>query len=529
MNDPAIDRMDERALIWAGGRDGTLTAEFLESARIEAEAFRSCAELCRELERGAGVLILADEVLADPESGRLREWLLRQSKWSDIPVVVVARRIGAPGALNHMLNDFNGVSVLHRPLSLDTLISTVAAALRARRRQYQVRDLLQHRDETDRRREEFLAMLAHELRNPLSPIRTGLQVLRVTESEDLAARVRSMMERQVRNLSRLIDDLLDVSRITRGKISLKMQAVEISRTLAVVVEGHERLAAEKGLRIEFVADRESPTLWVNADPVRLEQMIENVVSNAIKYTPEKGLISLRATREGSDAVIRIKDTGIGIPPEMLGTVFELFAQTDRALDRSQGGLGIGLTIVKTLAELHQGSVEAISAGEGHGTEIVLRLPALAATDIIEARSAQPSASRSPSRNVLVIEDNREAADILAMYLRSKGHTVNVAYDGGSGLETALRARPEVIICDIGLPAMDGYALARALRKASPLANCLLVAVTGYGEVRDKDRGQQAGFDHYLVKPADPEEIAGLLATPIANRNPADWHGPDAFL
>jgi signal transduction histidine kinase/CheY-like chemotaxis protein len=516
MNTRGIDRLDKRALIWAGGRDGTLTAEFLRSARIEAESFRSCDELCRELERGAGVLVLAAEALSHPESGRLRELLLRQPQWSDIPVVVVAGRTGTLGVLNHMLNDFNGVSVLHRPLSLDTLISTVGAALRARRRQYQVRDLLQHRDESDRRREEFLAMLAHELRNPLSPIRTGLQVLRVTDSEDLATRVRSMMERQIGNLSRLIDDLLDVSRITRGKISLKMQAVEILRTLNVIVEGHARLAAEKGLRIEFVADRESPALWVNADPVRLEQMIENVVSNAIKYTPEKGLISIRATCEDGNVVIRIKDTGIGIPADMLSTVFELFAQTDRALDRSQGGLGIGLTIVKTLAELHEGSVEAISAGEGHGTEIVLRLPALAATDIIEARSAQPCPSRSPSRNVLVIEDNREAADILATYFRSQGHTVHVAYDGGSGLEAALRERPEVIVCDIGLPAMDGYALARALRNTPVLANCMLVAVTGYGELRDKDRGLQAGFDHYLVKPADPEEIAKLLATHIAN-------------
>ena len=515
MNVRGTDRRDERVLIWAGGRDGTLTAEFLQSARIAAEAFRRCGEFCRELECGAGVLILAEEVLSHPESGKLRELLLNQPKWSDIPVVVVARRIGTPGALNHMLSDFNGVSVLHRPLSLDTLISTIAAALRARRRQYQIRDLLQYRDETDRRREEFLAMLAHELRNPLSPIRTGLQVLRVTESEDLAARVRSMMERQVRNLSRLIDDLLDVSRITRGKISLKMQAVEIFRTLSVVVEGHARIAAEKGLRIEFAADREFPALWVNADPVRLEQMIENVISNAIKYTPEKGSISIHATREGGSVVIRIKDTGIGIPPEMLATVFELFAQTDRALDRSQGGLGIGLTIVKTLAELHEGSVDAISAGEGHGTEIVLRLPALDETDILTvARGAQPSASQPPSRNVLVIEDNREAADILATYLRLRGHTVHVAYDGDSGLEVALRERPEVIVCDIGLPAMDGYALARALRNAPLLANCLLVAVTGYGELRDKDRGQEAGFDHYLVKPADPEEIAELLATHV---------------
>jgi signal transduction histidine kinase/CheY-like chemotaxis protein len=502
--------MEERALIWAGGRDGTLTCEFLKSARFEAQSFRSCEEICRELEQGVGVLILAAEVLSHPRCGLLRELLIHQPKWSDIPVVVVAERTGAPAALNQMLNGFNGVSVLHRPLSLDTLISTVGAALRARRRQYQVRDLLRDRDESDRRREEFLAMLAHELRNPLSPIRTGLQVLRITESEDLAARVRSMMERQLGNLSRLIDDLLDVSRITRRKISLKMQAMDVYQILNMVVEGRTRLAAEKGLHIEFI-DRESPPLWVNADPVRLEQMIENIVSNAIKYTPEKGLISIRATCEDGTVTIRIKDSGIGIPPEMLGTIFELFAQTDRALDRSQGGLGIGLTIVKTLAELHQGSVEALSGGEGHGTEIVLRLPALAATDVVmDARGVKPPRTQAPSRKVLVVEDNREAADILTTYLRSKGHTVHVAYDGGAGLQAALRERPDAILCDIGLPVMDGYALARALRSAPTLANCLLVAFTGYGESRDKERGRQAGFDHYLVKPADPEEIAQLL-------------------
>ena len=203
--------------------------------------------------------------------------------WNVVTIMTLAQH----GVLGEQVH-FNGVSVLHRPLSLDTLISTVGAALRARRRQYEIRDLLQNRDESDHRREEFLAMLAHELRNPLSPIRTGLQVLRITESEDLAARVRSMMERQVGNLSRLIDDLLDVSRITRGKISLKMQAVEVFQILNVVVEGRARLAAEKGLQIEFV-DRESPALWVNADTMRLEQMIENVISMP-SNTPEKGLI-----------------------------------------------------------------------------------------------------------------------------------------------------------------------------------------------------------------------------------------------
>src|SRR6202012_4940343 len=218
--------------------------------------------------------------LSYPDTDILRELLSRQPAWSDIPVVVVAGRSGGESTLNHIVGDFNGVSVLHRPLSLDTLISTVGAALRARRRQYQVRDLLTQRDESDRRREEFLAMLAHELRNPLSPIRTGLQVLRVTESQEVADRVRSMIERQVGNLSRLIDDLLDVSRITRGKISLKKQPVEVYQTLSAVVEGHARLAAEKGLQLELLPSDDRAGLWVSADPTRLEQMIDNVISNA---------------------------------------------------------------------------------------------------------------------------------------------------------------------------------------------------------------------------------------------------------
>src|SRR6185312_12328284 len=207
MTPAGSEGLDERALIWALGRDGALTCDFLANAGFQALAVRGGNEICREVERGAGVLILASEVMSDPVSDLLRELLRRQPAWSDIPVVVVAGRGGSGSTLNQIVGDFNGVSVLHRPLSLDTLISTIGAALRARRRQYQVRDLLRQRDETDRRREEFLAMLAHELRNPLSPIRTGLQVLRVTESQEVATRVRSMIERQIGNLSRLIDDL----------------------------------------------------------------------------------------------------------------------------------------------------------------------------------------------------------------------------------------------------------------------------------------------------------------------------------
>jgi len=499
-----------RVLVWASGRDGALTARFLGEAGFEALATAECAECCRELVRGAGVLIVAEELLSDPNSGSLRALLNDQPAWSDIPVIIIAgpdmrgRRHGSFGELS-------SVSVLHRPLSLDTLCSTVGVALRARRRQLQVRDLLEQREETNRRREEFVAMMAHELRNPLSPIRTGLQLLRLTESAQQAAQIRAMMERQIENMSRLIDDLLDVSRITRGKVELRREVLDAVEVLRHAAEARTRAAAEKGLRVEVLAPPADEAACVEADPVRLEQMINNLLSNAIKFTPPNGRITLGARRAGEEVILSVRDTGIGIPRAMLRTVFELFAQTGRGLDRSQGGLGIGLTIVKTMAELHGGSVEALSDGEGKGTEMLIRLPA-------SHRQAPPRPSRRSRwdglperpRRVLIIEDNRDTADSLAAFLRQRGHGVGVAYDGDAGLAAIERQRPEVVICDIGLPGTDGYRLAQRIRRRARLQRQLLIAVTGYGDPRDRERGMKAGFDHYLVKPTDPEVIVDLM-------------------
>ncbi len=501
--------MDQRALVWAVGRDGPLTCGFLAEEGVEATSCRSIEELCSELLRGAGVVIIAAELLSGEVVAQIRECLVRQPPWSDIPIIVVAGAADQGVGPLSLLEDLGSVAVLHRPLSLDTLASGVAAALRARRRQYQVRDLLQQREEAERRREEFLAMLAHELRNPLAPIRTGLQVLRLSDCKDTTARTHTIIERQVGNLSRLVDDLLDVSRITRGKILLRKERVQVFELLKQAADGHAALAAEKGLKLVLRAPDEM--LHVDADPTRLEQMIGNVLTNAIKFTPRRGVIELAAARAGDLAVIRIRDSGIGIPQHMLGRIFELFAQTDRPLDRAQGGLGIGLTVVKSLAELHGGSVEARSDGEGKGAEILLRLPAAAAAAQIGnvSQSDARDAHRRP-RRILVVEDNRDAAEVLATYLRTCGHTVHVAYDGPAGFAAAAREQPDVVICDIGLPGVDGYEFARKLRADPRLQRCLLVAVTGYGEARDRQRGVEAGFAHYLTKPADPREIERLL-------------------
>ncbi|HET9448762.1 MAG TPA: ATP-binding protein [Steroidobacteraceae bacterium] len=456
------------------------------------------------------MVIIAGELLSAEAVTQLRACIARQPPWSDIPIIVVAGSPDEGAAPLTLFEDLGSVAVLHRPLSLDTLGSSVRAALRARGRQYQVRDLLQQREEAERRREEFLAMLAHELRNPLAPIRTGLQVLRLSDSKDMTARTHSIIERQVGNLARLVDDLLDVSRITRGKILLRKERIPVFEVLKQAADGHALLAAEKGLSLVLTAPDEP--LYVEADPTRLEQMVGNVLTNAIKFTPRKGLIDLSASRDGDMAVIRIRDTGIGIPEHMLTRIFELFAQTDRPLDRAQGGLGIGLTVVKSLAELHGGSVEARSEGDGKGAEIIIRLPLGVAAS--RAECMQPMIDDDPNRRprrVLVVEDNRDAAEVLATYLRACGHTVHIAHDGGAGLTAARREQPDVIICDIGLPGVDGYEFARRLRAEPRLRRCLLVAVTGYGEPRDRQRGVEAGFEHYLTKPADPREIERLLA------------------
>lgn len=500
---------DERVLIWAPGRDGPLTRDFLRKGGFVAETFSSCAQYCEALAAGAAVLILADELLSHPDSGQIRDLLAGQPSWSDFPLVIVARQETSRAGLSRILDDYGSVSILHRPLSLDTLYSTVGAGLRARRRQYQVRDLLNQRDETDRRRAEFLAMLAHELRNPLSPIRTGLQVLRVAESKELANRTFSMIERQVENLSRLIDDLLEVSRVTRGKIQLEKGIVDIHRVLSDVLEARVRIAAEKGLNMRLLTDGAGP-IRVEGDPTRIEQMVDNVLVNAIKFTPAGGGITLRVHREDDQAVIRVRDSGIGIAPAMLDAVFDLFTQTGPTLDRTDGGMGIGLTVVKTLVELHGGTVKALSEGRGKGTEIVIRLPVLL-QDVVYPEPSRPISSAGRPRRILLVEDNRDSADLLATFLRAKGHTVYVAYDGAAGFNAAFRERPDVIVCDIGLPGMDGYELARNLTQVAELQACKLVAVTGYGELRDRERGRDAGFQHYIVKPADPDEIARLIA------------------
>ncbi|HEV3263102.1 MAG TPA: MASE1 domain-containing protein [Gemmataceae bacterium] len=373
--------------------------------------------------------------------------------------------------------------------------------------------------EADRRKDEFLAMLAHELRNPLAPIRNAVYVMRRQALEDPLLRwARDVVERQVQQLARLVDDLLDVSRITRGKISLQKEPVELRAVAARAIETSQPLidARNHALRVALPPG----PIWLEADPTRLAQILANLLNNAAKYTEEGGCIWLSADPGETEVTVRVRDNGMGIPAEMLPRLFQPFTQADRSLARSQGGLGIGLTLVKSLVEMHGGSVKASSDGPGRGSEFVVRLPVAAHHEAVGPGDAtvassdgRPSPSAGPRRRVLVVDDNVDAAQSLASLLRLEGHHVQVAHDGPRALEAAQAQRPEVVLLDLGLPEMDGYEVARRLRQQPGLRTTLVVALTGYGQEEDRRRSREAGFDLHLIKPVDPAALLDVLARP----------------
>jgi len=372
--------------------------------------------------------------------------------------------------------------------------------------------LYQSLREADRRKDEFLATLAHELRNPLAPIRNSLQILKMPRVDaETIERSRDVMERQVHHLVRLVDDLLDVSRVMRGKIELRKEPVELATVVARAVETVRPLVEVQGH--ELIANVSTRSLPLDVDPVRLAQVITNLLTNAAKYTEPGGRIRLIGGREGNEAVLRIQDNGIGIGPDMLPHVFELFVQVDHAAARSQGGLGIGLTLVKNLVEMHAGTVEAHSEGLGKGSEFVVRLPISSQRprEHSTAESEQTTRPTSPSGfRLLVVDDNQDAASTLAMLLKLQGHEVQTAYSGPAALEMVKRSAPDVVFLDIGMPGMDGYEVARRIRQEPGLERIVLAALTGWGQQEDRRRTAEAGFDHHLVKPPELSALDAVL-------------------
>ncbi len=504
--------LEQRILLrTATSRDAALATSVLERAGMQAVSCATTPELAAEIMRGAGALLIAEEVLADPEFAAVIGLLRDQAPWSDVPVLVLARTGADSAVIIEAMELLANVTVIERPLRVAALVSTLRSALRARARQYEMRGLLEGLREADQRKTEFLATLAHELRNPLAPLSTVLAMLsQMDVGPEDAKGYYQMMERQVDHMVRLIDDLMEVSRITRGKIELRPEPLPLADVVNEAIELAKPQMEAAGHRLELqMAPGEWPLL---GDRVRLTQVFANLLNNAAKYTPAGGDITVIVERVGDSALVRIRDNGIGVPEDMLSQIFGMFVQVSGASRAAQGGLGIGLTLVKNLVEMHGGRVRAHSGGLGEGTEVVVELP-LTTGHVPQVADGSGMTRSGPLPGpILVVDDNEDAANSLAMYLDAIGAQTDVAYDGPQALALVAERRPPVAILDIGMPGMDGCELAQRLRGDPRNAGMMLIALTGWGQADDRARVADAGFDHHLLKPPDIAQLMALLQT-----------------
>ena len=494
--------------------DAALARDFLRDANIKADAVSGLADLCPLLGGDVGCVILVEETLFEPDIFALQQALGSQPAWSDLPLLLIAGQ-GTPlsALVERVFPESGNITLLQRPLHPVSLVSAVYVALRARERQFEVRDLLEQRARALRQRDEFLAMLAHELRNPLAPVRNAVYLLNSLSIPDpLFAKARSLIDRQVQHMSRLVDDLLDVSRLEVGKVELHLKPLDLNRAVSAAAEICVPLTAGNH---NLVLRLERQPLCILADPVRVEQIISNLISNAAKFTPPAGTITIETRQEGDAAVVVVADDGIGIPAEMLESIFDLFSQADITLARSGGGLGIGLTVVQRLMTLHHGTIEAESEGTGKGSRFVARFP-LVRDEAMDERRSQPPALNAdrPGKRVLVVEDNADIRDTLGLLLTMWRHEVEFAETGPDGVRRARESRPDVALIDIGLPGLDGYGVARQIRSMGcPWSRRVrLIALTGYGQASDREKAAAAGFDLHLLKPVDPKALENLLQT-----------------
>ena len=507
------DRPGEgRVLLFpATRRDGEALCAVLDRESVDCLVCTSASQVAAELASGAATLVLTDSALSDSSGVRIVSALQQQPQWSDLPVVLLRKAECSPDAEN-LIARMTNVTVLERPTSTRTLLSAIRTSLRARLRQYQMRDHVAALSDAedalrraDRRKDEFLAMLAHELRNPLAPIRTATELLpRIIPAGDTRVDTTlDIVKRQVGQLSRLVDDLMDVSRITQGRIELQYEVLDLASIVAQALESVEPLMTDK----QHVVRQQTqlPGLHVNGDRARLVQCVSNILTNSAKYTDPGGLIEITLRQQEDQAVLAVHDNGVGMPAELLPTVFDLFVQSERSLDRSQGGLGIGLSVVKQLVQMHHGTVVASSAGVGRGSVFEIRLPLVAAPAAVLSPDLQAPIR---SKRVLIVDDNRDAADSLAMLLQMYGHEARVAYDGEQALQVAAGYAADLVLLDIGLPSISGYEVAQRLRAAGTAA--YLVALTGYGQPEDVRRAKEAGFDTHMVKPADVDMVLEAL-------------------
>jgi len=495
-------------------------------------------------------LILLDINMPEMNGYEVCEHLKADDQLKGIPVIFIS-------ALTEQLDKvkafaIGGVDYITKPFQMEELHARVETHLKLRRLQIELEesnarlakanDVLRSKQEElsdlHLRKDEFLAMLSHELRNPLAPILNAVQLLRVQKNEnELQHQACTIIERQMTQLTRLVDDLMEVSRITTGRVQLRQDLVVVSGIVELAVETARPLMDQR--RQELTVSLPQQPIWLNADAARLQQVVVNLLTNAAKYTADGGHIWLTVELASGgcqppekiakqpltgnlggvtpsarldECIIRLRDTGVGIAPEFLPRIFDLFAQAERSLDRSQGGLGIGLALVHRLVTMHQGRVEAYSV-LGQGSEFVVRLP------VVLNPAPQPSSTSlitpeptGPSLRVLVVDDNVDTAQTLAMLLELSGHDVRTAHTGPNALEATLDYRPNVVLLDIGLPGLNGYEVAKRIRQQPVLHNIVLVAMTGYGQQTDRRISQESGFDHHLVKPTDFGKVQQILAT-----------------
>jgi signal transduction histidine kinase/CheY-like chemotaxis protein len=492
-------------LIYAVGRDAALTEKVLHESGHRCEVCTDDDALLSRISPETGAVLLAEELLSQALAGRLEAAVRAQPPWSDLPLLLVARTSTLalpPGAVGRLGN----VAILTRPMGLDALASAVRSALRARHRQFEVRDLLLQQHEQAQRKDQFLAMLAHELRNPLAPIRYAAHMLQLEGlSADKVAQLAHLVERQIGHMGRIIDQLLDVSRVTQGLIRLDKTRMDLAQLARDAVLAQSIPAGAK--QVQLTSRIDGP-VWITGDPTRLKQVIDNLIDNAVKFSPTGQAVHVELRQEGQQIVLQVIDKGDGIEPGLLPLLFEPFIQADRSLDRSRGGLGLGLALVKGLVELHGGTVSAESQGPGTGSAFTVTLPADFLAEPAQA-PAPEQAGTQKSLRVLVAEDNPDTADTLRMILEGYGYQVWVASSGPAAVETARRIRPDALVCDIGLPGMSGYDVAKALRKDPTIAP-LMIAVTGYSSPEDKATAMAAGFHLHLPKPVAPAELLSQL-------------------
>jgi signal transduction histidine kinase/ActR/RegA family two-component response regulator len=521
-DDPA-----ERVLVVAPvGRDAPAIADLLRQRGFRTHACGGAAEATAQIASGAGALLLTEEALDREHVPNLLQQLNAQAAWSELPVIILTSGGESRSAqlLDLVAAAAGSVTLLERPLSTATLLRTVEVALRSRRRQYQVRDLLETQrareaalQEADRRKDTFLAVLSHELRNPLAPIRNAAELLGSMDLTPMQLHwAQSVIRRQTAHMASLLEDLLDLARITQSKLFLRKQSCSLRNVVDAAVETARPMMEAKSHQLRIELPTEVPPL--SADPVRLAQAIANLLTNAAKYTDAGGAIELRA-QVGQELVISVTDNGIGIPQEQVGRLFSMFSQIASG-DRSEGGLGIGLALVKGIVELHGGTVAAQSAGLGKGSEFLIRLPLIPASPAVEPREAESTPTAFGKLRLLIADDNKDAADTLALLLSLDGCEVRTVYGGRAAVSMAETFHPDVALLDIGMPEMDGFATARAIRRQHGGMKICLVAVTGWGQEHDKRRSYEAGFAMHLTKPVDPDRLRALLARLRTGASPA---------